>query len=106
MRIGFRELLQLGLVVNAGIGKLEGAGTRRDVSLDITDARDFGQIASDRGGTGTSEHVGHFEADKRDRRRTSIALCGCRCVAAGVGQRLGFGRAPDHCQKGQLNNDR
>ena len=105
MRIGFRELFQLGLVVNVGIGNFEGTGSRRDVGLDIADTRNFGKIASDRGGTGTSEHVGHFEADERER-RTSLALCRCRCLAAGIRQRLGLGRASDHCQKSQLNHDR
>ena len=64
MAIGFREPFEFSLVVNVWIGKLEGAGSTSDVGGDIADAGNFGEIASDRGGTGTSVHVGHFETDK------------------------------------------
>ena len=106
MRVGLRKLFQFGFVVNAGIGNFEGTGSRRDVGLDIADTRNFGQIASDRGGTGTSEHVGHFEADKGGRRRTSVALYGGRCIARRIGNWLGTCRAPDHRQESELNHDR
>lgn len=106
MRVGFRKLLQFGFIVNAGIGNLEGTGSRRNVGFDIADTRDFGQIASDRGGTGTSEHVGHFEADKGGRRRTSVTRCGGRGIARRVGNWLGSCGAPDHRQENELNHDR
>ena len=66
MAVGFRELCEFGFVVNVRIGNLEGTRSPRDVGLDITDALDFGQIASDRGGTAPSRHVGHFETDQCD----------------------------------------
>ena len=64
VRIGLCVFFQLGFEVNTGVGELKGAAFTRDVSLDVNHTWDFGQIASDRGGTTSSVHVGHFEADK------------------------------------------
>ena len=64
VRIGLCVFFQLGFEVNTGVGELKGAVFSRDVSLDVNHTWDFGQIASDRGGTTSSVHVGHFEADK------------------------------------------
>lgn len=63
--VRFRELCKFGFVVNVRIGNLKGTGSAGDVCLDIADASDFGQIASDRGGTATSVHVRYFQAHKR-----------------------------------------
>ena len=64
MTVGFCVFLQLGFVVNTGVSELKGAGSIFVVSLDVDHTGDFCQIASDRGGTAASVHVGHFEADK------------------------------------------
>ena len=63
--VGFSVLLQLCLVVHTGISELKRAVSTRDVCRDVDNTGDFGQIASDRGGTTTSVHVWHFEANKR-----------------------------------------
>lgn len=55
------QFLQLRLVVEVGIGHPERTGRIVRVGLDVFDAFDFGQIASDRGGALASEHVGYFE---------------------------------------------
>ena len=59
--IRFREFLQFRLVVDVWFGDFEAAYTVLDIRLDVGDTVDFRQIASDRGGTGTSRHVGNFE---------------------------------------------
>ncbi len=64
MTVCFRVLLQLCLIVDTWIGQLEGAVSTRDICRDVDNTGNFGQIASDRGGTDTSVHIWHFEADK------------------------------------------
>jgi hypothetical protein len=72
MGIGLGKLRQFRFVVNVGVGNLEAARFAGNVGLDIADTRDFGQIASDRGGTGPSDHVGDFETDERRRRSVDL----------------------------------
>ena len=64
MTVGLSVFLQLCLVINTGVSELKGAVSTRDVCRDVHNTRDFGQIASDRGGTTTSVHIWHFEANK------------------------------------------
>ena len=67
MAIGFRELRKFGFVVNRRIGNRERTRSTRDVGFDIADTCDFFQIASDRGGTTASDHVGYLQTDKGQR---------------------------------------
>ena len=77
MAIRFRKLCKFRLVVNVRIGNPKAGHSAGHVGFDIADACDFGQIASDRGGTGPSDHVGDFETHERG--RGSIGLGGgCR----------------------------
>lgn len=62
MAIRFGVLLQFGLVVDTGVSQLEGTISTRGVCRNVDNTGDFGQIASDRGGTTTSLHIRHFEA--------------------------------------------
>ncbi len=78
MAIRFGVLLQFGLVVDTGVSQLEGAISTRDVCRNVDNTGDFGQIASDRGGTTTSVHIRHFEAYQR--RDVVIIRC---CVRHG-----------------------
>ena len=61
--IRLRKLRELGLVIELRIRDLESAGTASDVSLNVADTCNLGQIASDRGGTAPSVHVRDLEAD-------------------------------------------
>ena len=108
MAVGFRELCKFGFVVNVGIRNFEGTRLTGNVGLDIADARDFSQIASDRGGTATSDHIRYFQADKRHRRVVFFCLHnGCRFARDGcVGDRGDFARASDGSQQSNLANDR
>jgi len=108
MAVGFRELCQFGFVVNVRIGNLEGTRSTRDVGLDITDTLDFGQIASDRGGTAASEHVRYFQTDKRHGGVVFVCLHnGCRFARCGcVDDRGDFARASDGSQQSNLEHDR
>ena len=81
MAIAFCVFLQFGFVVNSGVSEFKGAGSTRDVSLDVDHTGDFCQIASDRGGTAASVHVGHFEADK---------CCNARIAGRTFGNDSGF----------------
>jgi len=60
----FSVLFQLRCVINTWVRELKGAVSTLDVSRDVDHAGNFGQIASDRGGTTFSVHVWHFEANK------------------------------------------
>ena len=66
MAIRFRKLCKFRLVVNVRIGNPKAGHSAGHVGFDIADACDFGQIASDRGGTAYSVHVGNIQADNRD----------------------------------------
>lgn len=102
--VGFRELHEFGLVINIGVGKREGTRSTGDVGFDIADTCDFEQIASDRGGTGTSDHVGNFEANECRRLTSWNGLRGCVC--RGLGHRgVGGFRASDDRQQRELAND-
>jgi hypothetical protein len=61
VRIGFRELFQLGLVVYIWFGHLKGTCRIRGVGIDFDNAVNFFQSTSDRGGASASRHVGYFE---------------------------------------------
>ena len=87
MRIRFGVLCKLAFVVNAWIGNFESTRSIVDVGLDIADTRDFGQIASDRGGTAMSVHVGHVEADEGD--GLAVRFAGYSDFDVGVGWRRG-----------------
>ena len=63
MTVRFSVLLQFCLVVNTGISQLKGTVSTRDVRRNVDNTGDFGQIASDRGGTTASVHIRHFEAN-------------------------------------------
>lgn len=65
MGIGLGILFQFRFIVHAGFGELEAASLFFGVGYDVGYTVNFGQIASDRGGTTPSDHVGDFEADQR-----------------------------------------
>jgi hypothetical protein len=69
MGVRLSELFELRSIVNVRFRDLEGAGAIRDIRLDVGDTVNLGHIASDRGGTVPSVHVGHFETHKREFRR-------------------------------------
>ena len=60
MTVCLRELGEFGFVVNARVSQFEGTRSTSWIGFDISDTGNFGQIASDRGGTTTSVHVGDF----------------------------------------------
>lgn len=64
MRVRFRELGDGRLIVYARIRYFERAFAGVRIRLDVSDTRNFGQIASDRGGTGTSVHIRHFKVNQ------------------------------------------
>lgn len=67
MGIGLGVLFQFRFIVHAWFGELKAACLFVGVGDDVSYTIDSGQIASDRGGTTTSDHIGNFEADKHDR---------------------------------------
>ncbi len=101
VRVRFGVLLQFRLVVNVRIRDLERTGLVGDVGFDIADTCDFGQIASDRSGTASSDHVGNFETDKGDSLGigSSWSLYGLgRLCGIGINRCLRFGRTADRDQ--------
>jgi hypothetical protein len=62
--ISFGQLVQLGLQVHILIGHIELAGGRFDVGLDVRDAGNLFQIASDRSGTARSRHARELKDDE------------------------------------------
>ena len=69
MRVGLGEFFELRLVVDVRFRELERAGAIGDVCFDFGHTVNLLQVASDRGGTAPSRHVGHFEFHERKRRR-------------------------------------
>ena len=63
MRVGFRKLGKLRLIVDLCVLDSETTDAFACICLNIGDAVDFCQIASDRGGTAPSRHVRHFKGD-------------------------------------------
>lgn len=61
MRVGFGELSELRLIIDVGALDSETTRAASRIRLNIGDAFNFVQIASDRGGTTASRHVRHFE---------------------------------------------
>ena len=66
MRIRGSEFLEQRLVIDFRIRQLKAAHAFGNVGANIVDARNLGQIASDRDGTAPSVHVGDVEADGGD----------------------------------------
>jgi len=62
MLVRLRELRQFRFVVEFRFGHVEATDAIGRVGLDVGDAVDFLQGASDRGGAAPSRHVGHFES--------------------------------------------
>jgi hypothetical protein len=89
VRLG--ELGQFRIVVDVGIGHFETAGPSADVCFDVGDAINFFQIASDRGGTATSDHVWDFEGHERELGRRRLARIRRRCLRDGSGLAAGQG---------------
>jgi hypothetical protein len=80
VRIGFGQFAQLCLDVEIVVGQSEGAGVCFDIGFDLRNAVDRFQIASDRGGTTASRHVGDIEFDQASgcgdiRGRCSGSVC-------------------------------
>ena len=68
MLVGLGVLGQLFQVLGIVRGHLETADRFVDVGLDLGDAFNLLQVASNRGGTTPSDHVGDFETDEGQRR--------------------------------------
>jgi hypothetical protein len=64
VRIGFGQFAQFFLDVEIVVGQSEGTGVCFDIGFDLRNAVDLFQIASDRGGTTASRHVGDIEFDQ------------------------------------------
>jgi hypothetical protein len=88
LRVRLGKLRQLRFVVDSRF-HFERASLTGDVGLNLDDPVDLHQIASNRGGTPLSRHVGDFEADQRILRRGHIARSGRRRIAGicGIGHR-------------------
>ena len=52
---------QFRAIIDVGVGQRKAAGTPGNVCFDVGDTVNLFQIASDRGGAATSEHVRNFE---------------------------------------------
>ena len=63
VRLG--KLSQLRLIVHVRLRDFEAGCTLGDVGLDVDDAVNFLQIASDRGGAAGSCHIGDFKGHER-----------------------------------------
>ena len=64
MLVGFRILDQLRFIVDIWIRYFETTNESFMVGFNIFDTINFGQIAPDRGGTSSSDHVGDAEGDQ------------------------------------------
>ena len=106
MAVRFGLLLQNGFVIDAGVAEFKSAFSSWNVRLDVLNAGNLGQRASDRGGTAASVHVRNFETDV-----SSGGLIATRCLSRCWGIATGRGCsnrrrrpvAPDQRQYGELN---
>ena len=64
MGVCFRKLSQLRFIIDVRLRHFEAAHKIGWVGLDILDTVNFFQVAPDRGGTTSSEHVGYLERDQ------------------------------------------
>ncbi len=86
VRLG--ELRQPRLIIHLRL-HFEGTSPAGHIRHNIDDPVNLLQIASNRGGTSASRHVGDCERNQRVLRRSRVAHSGCRhvCGIAGVGRR-------------------
>ena len=106
MAVRFGLLFQNGFVIDAGVAELKSALSAWNVRLDVLNAGNLGQSASDRGGTAASVHVWDFENDVRSGGLIA-ARCLSRCWGIATGRGCSHRRrrpiAPDQPQNDELN---